>query len=227
VKFPTVRKIRLPRSALSGIGSPFASCRTARIIASLTSEPDEWRMKIFGRCTISLVSTGPQLVRPSAPQDRNWVPLAIAVAVVLVVAGGLVFLLGRGKSAPGVTPISAQADAYAANLPITNPVMSESSNLAGGKVTYLDGHIANKGNSTVMGVTVQILFRNYAHEVAWNETQPLKLIRTRDPYVDLEAVTAAPLKPGDERDFRLIFDTVPDSWDGAYPALRIVHVDAK
>lgn len=181
-----------------------------------------------GRCTISLVSTGPQLIRPAQPAERNWLPLAIAAFVVLAILVGLVVVFGHGKSsAPQVTPISAKPDPYAANLPITNLAMSESSNLAGGKVTYLDGHIANHGNRTVTGVSVQTLFRDYAHQVAWNETQPLKLIRTRDPEVDIEPVSAAPLKPGDEQDFRLIFDTVPDSWDGNYPEVRIIHVDSK
>jgi hypothetical protein len=174
-----------------------------------------------------LVSTGPQLIRPAQPAEHNWLPVAVAAGVVLVVVVVLVFTLGHGKSQPQVTPISAQPDPYAANLPISNLAMSESSNLAGGKVTYLDGHIANHGSQTVSVISIQILFRNYAHEVAWNETQPMQLIRTRDPYVDLEPLSAAPLKPGDEQDFRLIFDTVPDSWDGAYPELRIVHVNAK
>ena len=53
--------------------------------------------------------------------------------------------------------------------------MSESSNLAGGKVTYVDGHIANKGSRTVTGITVQVLFRDMAQEVTQNETQPLKI----------------------------------------------------
>jgi hypothetical protein len=105
--------------------------------------------------------------------------------------------------------------------------MSESSNLAGGKVTYLDGHIANTGTRTVTGITAQVLFRTFAHEVAQNETQPIKLIRTREPYVDLEPVSAAPLTPGASADFRLIFDAVNPDWDGAYPEIRIVHVDAK
>ncbi len=180
------------------------------------------------RCTILLVSTGPQLIRPAQPAERNWLPLAIAAFVVLAVAIGLFFVFGHGKATtPQVTPISAQPDPYAVNLPITNLAMSESSNLAGGKVTYLDGHIANHGSRTITGISVQILFRNYAHEVAWNETQLMQFIRTRDPYVDIQPVSAAPLKPGDEQDFRLIFDTVPDSWDGAYPELRIVHVDAR
>ncbi len=178
------------------------------------------------RCTIPLVSTGPQLVRPSEPVDRNWLPLIIAAIVVLVVLGGLLLFVGHGKSGTtAVTPISAQPDPYAANLPITNLAMSESTSLSGSKVTYLDGHIVNQGNRTVTAISIQVLFRDYTHEVAWNETQPLQLIRTREPYVDTEPVSAAPLKPGDQRDFRLIFDGVPDSWDGAYPDLRIVHVE--
>jgi hypothetical protein len=105
--------------------------------------------------------------------------------------------------------------------------MSESSNLSGGKVTYLDGHITNEGNRTVTGITVQILFRDAAHEVAQNETQALRIIRTRDPYVDVEPLSAAPLKPGDGEDFRLVFDTVPDQWDNAFPDIRVIHVETR
>jgi hypothetical protein len=154
-------------------------------------------------------------------------PLAIAAGAVVIVAAIVIFMLQRGKGTATVTPISAQPDPYAVNLPITDVKMSESSNLAGGKVTYIDGHVANNGNKTVTGITVQVLFRNVANEVAQNETQPLKWIRTRDPYVDLEPVSAAPLKPGDGQDFRLIFDAVSPSWNGVYPEIRIVRVDAK
>lgn len=135
--------------------------------------------------------------------------------------------LGHGKAGPTVTPISAIPDAYAVSLPITREAMSESTNLAGGTVTYLDGQIANRGSRIVSGVTVQVLFRSFAHEVAQNETLAVRLIRTREPYVDVEPISAAPLKPGDERDFRLIFDAVSPDWDGAYPELRIIHVDTK
>jgi Protein of unknown function (DUF2393) len=145
----------------------------------------------------------------------------------LVVVGGLVIYFERAKPAPQVTPISAALDPYAASLPISQLAMSESANLAGGKVTYLDGQIMNNGNRTVTGVTVQVLFRDPAHEVAQNETQPLKLIRMRQPYVDVEPVSEAPLKPGDQRDFRLIFDTVAQDWDGAYPEVRIIHVESR
>jgi len=183
------------------------------------------------------VSTGPQLVPSAAPtptptpssdtRERNWLPLGLAAAVVLVVAAVAILVLEHGKTLPRVTPISAPTDPYAASLPITGLAMSESANLAGGKVTYLDGHIANKGACTVTGITVQVLFRTLAHEVAQNETQPLKLIRMRQPYIDVEPVSAAPLKPGDEHDFRLIFDSVHPDWDGAYPEIRVIRVETK
>jgi hypothetical protein len=173
------------------------------------------------------VSTGPQLIRPAEDEERNWLPIAIAAAIVVVAVAVLVLAFGHGKSTNQVLPASTATDPYASSLSISGLVMSESSNLVGGKVTYVDGQIANKGSRTVTGITVQVLFHDFAHEVTQNETQQLKLIRTRDPYIDVEPVSAAPLKPGDAQDFRLIFDSVSPDWDGAYPEIRIIHVDAK
>ena len=173
------------------------------------------------------MSSSPHLVPSTGSRERNWLPLALAAAVVLIGAAVLVLVLEHGKPQRNVAPISAAPDAYASSLPITNLAMSEAANFAGGKVTYLDGHIANTGSRTVTGVTVQVLFRTSAHEVAQNETQPLKFIRIRDPYVDLEPVSAAPLKPGGAQDFRLIFDAVAPDWDGAYPEVSILHVETK
>jgi hypothetical protein len=181
-------------------------------------------------CRISLVSLGPELVPSSAEKEkRNWLPVGLAAGVVVVAVVLTVLSLehanSRGKTT--VTPISAPLDPYAQNLALTRVAMSEAGNLAGGKVTYLDGHIANIGARTVTAVTVQVLFRDFAHEVAQNETLPLKLIRVREPYIDLEPISAAPLVPGGEQDFRLIFDGVKSDWDGAYPEIRILHVETK
>lgn len=173
------------------------------------------------------MSNGPELISASEARERNWLPLVIAAIAVLLVAAVVVVVLEHGKRTPTVAPISAAADPYASNLPISELQMSESANLAGGKVTYLDGRIVNQGNKTVTAISVQVLFRNSAQEVAQNETQQLKIIRMRDPYVDVEPVSVAPLKPGDQRDFRLIFDAVTPDWDGAYPQLRILQVQAQ
>ncbi len=173
------------------------------------------------------MSNGPDLIPSKETRERNWLPLAIAAAVVVVIAAVVILVLQHGKASSNVAPITAASDPYAENLPVSGLTMSEAGNLAGGKVTYLDGHIANKGSKTVTGVKVQVLFRNSAHEVTQNETQTLKLIRMRTPYIDIEPVSVAPLKPGDEKDFRLIFDAVSPDWDGAYPQLRILHVETQ
>jgi hypothetical protein len=177
------------------------------------------------------VSIGPEVVPSSDRQEHNWLPLVVAAAVILSIAAVVILSLehknARGKGAAMVAPISAPLDPYAEHISLTRLAMSESGNLTGGKVTYLDGHIANQGPRTVTAVTVQVLFRDFAHEVTQNENQPLKFIRMREPYVDVEPVSAAPLKPGGEQDFRLIFDTVSPDWDGAYPEVRILHVETK
>jgi hypothetical protein len=179
-------------------------------------------------CKISLVSTPPQVAPLREKEERNWLPLALAAAVVLsIVAVAILLSLKDARGKGAVTPINAPQDSYAGSLALTGLAMSESANLAGGKLTYLDGHIANTGARTVTAVTVQVLFRNIAHEVAQNETLPIKLIRVREPYVDVEALSAAPLKPTAEREFRLIFDAVSPDWDGAYPQIRILRVETR
>lgn len=154
-------------------------------------------------------------------------PVAIAVGVIVLLVIVAALTTGRGHQQPVKAPVNAPLDPYAANLPISNLTLSEASNLSGGKVTYVDGHIANKGSRTVTGITVQVLFRDYSKQVAENETEQLQLIRTRQPEVDLESVASAPLKPGDERDFRLIFDPVSPDWNGDYPEIRVLKVESR
>ena len=117
--------------------------------------------------------------------------------------------------------------AYAANLPLSQLAMSESTSLSGGKSTFVDGRVQNTGSQTVTGITVQVLFRNEEGMPPQVETLPMSLIRTREPYVDTQAVGAAPLKPGDEQEFRLIFEAIPGNWNMQMPEVHIVRVDTK
>lgn len=151
-----------------------------------------------------------------------WVVAALIVAVV----AGVLFFAGRKKTAPPPNTLQ-PADAYAANLPLSQFAMSESENLSGGKMTYLDGHVQNTGSQTVTGITVQVVFANDLALPPQIDTVPLMLIRTREPYIDTEPVSVAPLKPGDDREFRLTFEAVPDNWNSQMPQVRIIHVDMK
>ena len=161
----------------------------------------------------------------TTPEPRSPLPWIVAGVVVLVVLGVLL-LAGRRHAAPdnpggaGLAP----PDAYAPSLVLSAIKMSESGNLSGGKLTYLDGQVANKGSRTVRGITVQVAFRSAPTVIAQKETMPLNLIRMTDPYIDTEPVNADPIKPGQTRSFRLIFEHVSADWDGQYPEVRVIQV---
>lgn len=151
-----------------------------------------------------------------------WIVAGVVVLAVLVV----LIVLGRRKAGPPPNTVQPLA-AYAANLPLSQFAMSESDNYVGGKSTFVDGHIHNAGDKTVTGITVQVIFRNDEGMPPRIETLPMTFIRTRQPYIDTQSVASNPLKSGDDRDFRLIFESIPDNWNMQMPEVRIVQVEAK
>ncbi len=165
----------------------------------------------------------------SSKEPRSLLPWLVAGGVVVVI---LVALLFAGRHAnpalsnPGGAGL-APADPYAKSLTLSNIKMSESSSLSGAKQTYIDGEIANHGDKTLTGVTVQVAFRDFTGQIAQKETMQLDLIRTHTPYVDTEPVSRAPVRPGETREFRLIFDHVTDSWNQQYPEVRVIAVESK
>jgi hypothetical protein len=151
--------------------------------------------------------------------------IAAASVVVLIVAC-VVVVQHRQRAAVPVVPLNTvlPLDAYAASLSITGIEMSDADAFGGGKLIYIDGHITNNGAKTVNGVTVQTIFANDLHYPPQVETGPLMLIRTRDPEVDTEPVSREPMKPGDSREFRLIFEHVSTDWNQYYPEIHVVGV---
>lgn len=168
------------------------------------------------------------LVSQQTRETTSKLPWIIAAAVAVVGVAIWILVGGRGNqdvssSGTGMAP----ADPYAASLPISGIQMSEADSFSGAKVTYIDGQIANTGNRTITAITVQVGFRSDVGQYAQRLAEPLSLIRTRQPYVDIEPVSAAPIEPGQQRDFRLIFDTVPAEWNQQYPEVRVINVRSK
>lgn len=161
------------------------------------------------------------------PRERSFptTPVVLAAVAVLVIIAVLV-VVGRHGATPAPTteqPVAANAS----SLDISNVQMSQSESLSGGRSTYLDGHIANHGSQIVTGITVQALFANDGGQPPQILTVPLSVIRTRQPYVDTQPLTIAPLAPGKEADFRLIFEGVSDSWNQKPPTLHIIQVGTR
>jgi hypothetical protein len=158
------------------------------------------------------------------PSHRSLILGIVCFAVIAIIAG---LFLSRGKEVPPAKAANTllPADAYAKSLPLTfsDSAMSQSSSLSGQTSTFLDGHIKNTGTSTLTGATLQVVFRNDVGLAPTVESLPLSLIRTRQPYVDTEPVSAEPIKSGQEADFRLIFESIPENWNQQMPEVSVVH----
>jgi hypothetical protein len=146
------------------------------------------------------------------------VPIAIGAGAVIVIIA-LIAFLGRGPAQQNTNAV----DPYAASLPITGVALSTANNFAGQQVTYIEGTIANTGNATVNGALVQVVFHNQLNEVVQKETQRLMVITSRDPYIDTAPLSTAPLKPGQQKQFRLTFEHVSEDWNQQPPEITVVN----
>ena len=160
-------------------------------------------------------------------EATSWMPWIVAAAVVILGLGILVVVGGRSTPEFATGTGMAAADPYAAKLSISGIQMSEATSFSGAKVTYIDGQTTNSGDRTLTAVTVQVGFHSDVGQFAQRLALPLSLIRTREPYVDTQPVSAAPIEPGQTRDFRLIFDTVPADWNLQIPEIRVISVHSK
>ena len=181
-----------------------------------------------------LEHTSPSAERSSGmfaepPQEKRFPTTAVAIAsAAIVILVAVLLLLGHRKGGADTDASVPQAAApYAQNVTLSNLQLSESESISGGKVTYVDGHLANHGPSTVTALTAQVSFPNDGGTAPQMLVVPVNLIRMREPYIDTEPVSAAPLAPGGEADFRLIFEGVDPAWNNQPPAIRLIRVATK
>jgi hypothetical protein len=171
---------------------------------------------------------------PSSPLFTDPLPkrsfptgaAAIAAVAVAILIAFFVLMGKRTQPAPPPNKLLLAA-AYAPDLPVSRLQLSGSTSMSGGQQTYLEGHIANHGSKTVTGITVQVVFANDVSMAPQIETGPLNLIYMRQPYIDTRAVSAAPLAPGAEGDFRLIFDDISANWNEQLPQVRVIQVETR
>lgn len=150
-------------------------------------------------------------------------PTAIVVAVVLLAVSLLYVLKARHTTPPPAVHETAASVAYAPNLLLSDLQMSESTSFSGGKETFVDGRITNKGQGTVTGATVRVSFPSDGGTPQL-ETVPVTLIRTREPYIDVQPLSAAALAPGAAAEFRLTFDDIRPDWNQQVPVVQVIGV---
>ena len=154
--------------------------------------------------------------RDAQKEPRNWTPLIVGFVLVLAVVAIAVFM-GRGKK-----DVVKTADPYASNLVVEQAKLSQADNFVGATVTYIDLTVKNTGPRTVIGGSVQAVFRDTIGESVQVENLPLRALIPHVLGGEAEAadLSMAPLGPGQERTIRLTVEHISSQWNQAQPDLE-------
>jgi hypothetical protein len=150
------------------------------------------------------------------PEPRHWIPLMVGFGLVLALVA-LVAVLGHGKK-----EVAASADPYAPMLVVEQAQLSQADNFVGSTITYIDLTVHNNGDRTVVGGTVQAVFRDSLGEAVQTETLPLRALVPHALGGQDEAgdLALAPLAPGQTRVLRLTVEHISSQWNQAQPELE-------
>ncbi len=160
---------------------------------------------------------------PQVQEPRNRVPLMVGAGVIVLIVA-LVFFFSRNRPQnTGPQP----EDPYSTNLKIMDVHLSRAENFVGGSVTYVEGQIANMGEKTITGATVEVVFRNTLGEVVDRQTQQLTLIQDRKSYTDNISLSQMPLTPNMQHEFRLTFEHISADWNQGLPEMRFTKLTTK
>jgi hypothetical protein len=159
----------------------------------------------------------------SSEQQRNWIPLVVGLAAVVVVVGAIVFFTRhRGQ-------VSTAPNPYAQQLKLSDIKLSAAENYMGGTVTYLDFNITNTGDRVLVSADVNAQFKNSLGEIVQKETIPLHVLVENQlaGYPDLVDLRRAPVGPGQTKTVRITLEHISDDWDRSYPQMELVNLKLK
>ncbi|MGE5645678.1 MAG: FxLYD domain-containing protein [Acidobacteriota bacterium] len=160
-------------------------------------------------------SLGVNPVGSGKPAPRGVSPALIVVLALAAVALLAGWLLVRGGPRPKPAPVlSPEARAYirAGSLKLSEVGMGAKESFARQTVVEITGKITNDGDRPIKLVDITCVFRDPAGRVV-----------LRDPASIVNAKMGG-LMPGETKDFRLAFDTIPESWNQALPELVIAQI---
>jgi len=143
------------------------------------------------------------------PVLSNAIIITIVVAVVTA-TGGFWYYQRTAHAAPSVVVLTPEAKAYVHSLKISDSDMKAHESYAGViGVVEITGKIKNDGDRPVSLVEIYCNFYDGYRQL---------VLRQRVPIVKNG------LKPGEEKPFRMAFDTIPESWNQAMPGLVIAQM---
>jgi len=149
--------------------------------------------------------------RASDKHSISYVPVAIGIVSLAILIAALLYL-NRSHPAGSDNRASAEAKAYVNHLQLSDVNMQAAENFMQQQVVEVLGKIANDGNRPLDSVDVYCLFYDVSGKMIHRERVPI--VRA----------TGKPLVPGETRDFRLPFDSLPDEWNQAVPHLVVAQI---
>jgi len=147
------------------------------------------------------------------PQPKSLPTPVIMVAIMIVLAAGGFWLLQKYGSGPAQPePITAEAKAYVKHLKLAEVEMKAHESFAKQQLLEITGKISNAGDRPIKQITINCIFYDpYNREVHRERSVIVKS-------------SAGLLNPGDTREFRMAFDTIPSTWSNAMPQLVIAQI---
>ena len=154
-------------------------------------------------------------IDPDRREGRGFpAAFAVGVVIVLLLFAGLLLLTHwtqpHRTTAAATLPFGAEEQSYAASIHFQDVEFSQSSNLLNQEFTYATGKISNDGSRPVRGLEIAVEFHDQFNQVVLRETERA---------IEL---TAAPLPPGQQRDFQITVEQhIPSTWNQQYPSIRV------
>lgn len=148
--------------------------------------------------------------------QKSSVPVSLIVIVAVVAVGaGIFFFLERAsrQPPPAPPPLTGDAKAYVRNLRLLDVEMKAHESYLKQSVVEIVGKIGNEGDRILDVVEINCVFYDAYGQV---------VLRERVPIVTRKM---GKLAPGEIKNFRLAFDSVPESWNQAMPSLVIARID--
>ncbi|HTM50799.1 MAG TPA: FxLYD domain-containing protein [Bryobacteraceae bacterium] len=144
--------------------------------------------------------------------DKNSPLLPIIGIVVLLMAAAGWWLLGRGGSGESRPVLTPEARGYLKHLALSEVQMQASESYLKQAVVEIEGKIGNKGDRVVKLVEINCVFHDAYGQVVLRER------------VAIAGRKTGALRPGETKNFRLAFDSIPESWNKQMPDLVIAQI---
>ena len=149
--------------------------------------------------------------KAEAKQKESIPPVAIAISLVLALGiAGFIFLERASRQPPPPPPpLTDEAKAYVRSLRLANVDMKAHESFLKQSVVEITGEIGNAGDRNLKKIELNCVFYDPMGQV---------VLRQRVPIV------TTGLQPGETKQFRMPFDTVPENWNNVIPQLVIAGI---